>query len=84
VSSDADIHQMANLALPGQDMVTLHFYSPPLERMRTYSLADTTLDDHDSLAVVRPNVLKATIRADRAHGSSLSPKHPSRTRRTNS
>lgn len=40
-SQDADIHQMSNLQPAGQDLVTLHVYSPPLMRMGVYSLHDT-------------------------------------------
>jgi cysteine dioxygenase len=35
-SFDADIHQMGNLQPAGRDLITLHVYSPSLERMRTY------------------------------------------------
>lgn len=37
-SQDADTHQVSNLQPPGQDLVTLHIYSPPLQAMRKYSL----------------------------------------------
>jgi len=37
-SQDTDIHQMSNLQPPGQDLITLHIYSPPLLKMGTYSL----------------------------------------------
>ena len=33
-SSDADVHRVSNL--DGEDLVTLHVYSPPLKSMRTY------------------------------------------------
>jgi cysteine dioxygenase len=39
-TQDADMHQMSNLQSPGQDLVTLHIYSPPLFRMNMYSLLD--------------------------------------------
>ncbi len=39
-SQDADIHQMSNLQPEGDDLVTLHIYSPPLYRMNMYSLVD--------------------------------------------
>ncbi|MCC6659884.1 MAG: cysteine dioxygenase family protein [Phycisphaerales bacterium] len=35
-ADDADIHQVANMQSPGQDLVTLHIYSPPIRRMTTY------------------------------------------------
>jgi cysteine dioxygenase len=37
-SEDADIHQISNLASDGQDLITLHIYSPPLLAMGQYSL----------------------------------------------
>ncbi len=39
-SQDADVHQMSNLQPEGNDLVTLHIYSPPLYRMNMYSLVD--------------------------------------------
>lgn len=36
-AEDADIHQVANMQPPGQDLVTMHIYSPPIETMQTYS-----------------------------------------------
>ncbi len=39
-SFDADIHQISNLEGPGEDLVTLHLYSPPLFKMNLYSLTD--------------------------------------------
>lgn len=41
-SQDSDIHQVSNLRPRGEDLVTLHVYSPPLLVMGTYSLTDTT------------------------------------------
>lgn len=38
-SFDADIHQMGNLAAE-TDLVTLHIYSPSLDRMKTYTYGD--------------------------------------------
>ena len=38
-SADADIHQISNLG--GDDLVTLHVYSPPLLVMGQYSLTST-------------------------------------------
>lgn len=37
-SQDTDTHQVSNLQPAGQDLVTLHIYSPPLQAMRKYSL----------------------------------------------
>jgi cysteine dioxygenase len=41
-SEDTDIHQVSNLQADDADLVTLHVYSPPLTRMKTYSLYDTS------------------------------------------
>lgn len=35
-AADADIHQVANMQASGQDLVTLHIYSPPISKMHTY------------------------------------------------
>lgn len=45
-SQDADIHQISNLQATGEDLVTLHIYSPPLLRMKTYSLTDHTVGEY--------------------------------------
>ncbi len=37
-AQDADIHQVSNLQAPGQDLITLHIYSPPLRVMDQYSI----------------------------------------------
>ena len=39
-SEDTDIHQVSNLQAEDADLVTLHVYTPPLNRMKTYSLYD--------------------------------------------
>jgi cysteine dioxygenase len=36
-ANDPDIHQVANLQAPGQDLITLHIYSPRIVKMNTYS-----------------------------------------------
>jgi cysteine dioxygenase len=41
-SADLDLHQVANLQAGDAPLVTLHAYSPPLEHMGTYTLADRT------------------------------------------
>ena len=46
-SSDLDTHQMLNLGL--SDLVTLHFYSPPLSRMELLSIDDTVFTQHSEL-----------------------------------
>lgn len=35
-AEDADIHQVANMQSPGTDLITMHIYSPPITKMRTY------------------------------------------------
>ncbi len=37
-SEDDDIHQISNLQQNGEDLITLHCYSPPLRNMKLYSL----------------------------------------------
>lgn len=44
-SQDDDIHQMSNLQPAGQDLVTLHIYSPPLLVMGKYSLTDSRIGE---------------------------------------
>lgn len=41
-SEDSDIHQISNLCPWGEDLVTLHIYSPALLVMGTYSLTGNT------------------------------------------
>jgi cysteine dioxygenase len=44
-SNDMDTHQISNLQADGQDLITLHVYSPPLGRVGNYSLKDNTVED---------------------------------------
>ena len=37
-SEDSDTHQVSNLQEQSQDLVTLHCYSPPLKKMKTFSI----------------------------------------------
>ncbi len=37
-SQDEQTHQISNLQTAGDDLVTLHIYSPPLRRMDTFSI----------------------------------------------
>jgi cysteine dioxygenase len=41
-AEDDDIHQVANMQAPGKDLVTLHIYSPPIQKMHTYRFAQST------------------------------------------
>lgn len=38
-ADDPDIHQVANMQGPGSDLITLHIYSPPIQKMNTYQFA---------------------------------------------
>lgn len=38
-ADDADIHQVANMQAKGEDLITLHIYSPPITKMHTYKFA---------------------------------------------
>ncbi len=46
---DEAIHQMANLGPAGQDLITLHVYSPPPRCWNYLELERTTLANHDAL-----------------------------------
>ena len=37
-TQDDDTHQVSNLQPPGQNLVTLHIYSPPLRAMKQFSI----------------------------------------------
>lgn len=43
-AEDADIHQVSNMQAAGQDLVTLHIYSPPLKMMAQYKFSPTGVD----------------------------------------
>ena len=45
-TQDADMHQISNLQTEGRDLITLHIYSPPLLRMKTFSLTDRAVSDY--------------------------------------
>ncbi|QEH38221.1 Cysteine dioxygenase type I [Aquisphaera giovannonii] len=69
-------HQLANLQAPGEDLVTLHVYSPPPSGWRYHALDETTLAANDRLIQERP----ATVRVDLAHPAAgpIAPARPSR------
>lgn len=46
-SQDDDIHEMSNLSPGGDDLITLHIYSPPLLGMRTYTLENAATAEFD-------------------------------------
>lgn len=41
-AEDADIHQVANMQASGQDLITLHIYSPPIQKMHTYAWGEAS------------------------------------------
>ena len=45
-SQDADMHQVSNLQAEGEDLITMHIYSPPLLKMKTFSLTDRTIGEY--------------------------------------
>ncbi len=45
-SQDADTHQVSNLQPDGEDLVTLHIYSPPLRSMKRFSITGNTVDEY--------------------------------------
>lgn len=68
-SIDADIHQMGNLQREGEDLVTLHAYSPPLRHMKTYFCGDAVMGEYlnplDALTRGRSGRLVAAARRAR-------------------
>lgn len=44
-SEDDDTHQVSNLQAPGADLVTLHIYSPPLRKMKQFSITSAVAED---------------------------------------
>ena len=44
-SEDEDTHQVSNLQGPGEDLVTLHIYSPPLRKMKKFSITNAGAED---------------------------------------
>lgn len=49
VSSDDDIHLVANYSKSGEDLVTLHCYSPPLGQMRVFGEQETFFNEYTSI-----------------------------------
>lgn len=46
-AEDSDIHQVSNMQAPGADLITLHIYSPPIQKMSTYEFHCSTGPDTD-------------------------------------
>jgi cysteine dioxygenase len=44
-SQDTDTHQVSNLQPPGEDLITLHIYSPPLRSMQRFSILGGAVDE---------------------------------------
>ncbi|QQS09429.1 MAG: cysteine dioxygenase family protein [Phycisphaerales bacterium] len=40
-ADEPDIHQVSNMQAPGKDLITLHIYSPPIQKMNTYRFAQS-------------------------------------------
>ncbi|MBU6413176.1 MAG: cysteine dioxygenase family protein [Planctomycetes bacterium] len=62
-AEEADIHQVANMQAPGEDLITLHIYSPPIRKMNTYEFAASIPAD------VANKYAGLTERAGRSAGS---------------
>lgn len=56
-SADEQMHQVSNLEGEGEDLVTLHIYSPPLRKMDTFSLLG------DEVGVYSPEVFEVSFGA---------------------
>ena len=53
INGNLDIHQISNLQPYGEDLITLHLYSPPLRKMELFSLESTQVEQPgDSLSWV--------------------------------
>ncbi len=50
-SVDTDTHQVSNLQPAGEDLITLHIYSPPLLRMASYSLTEPHVSEFRPMVV---------------------------------
>jgi cysteine dioxygenase len=49
-AEEEDIHQVANMQPRGQDLITLHIYSPPISKMGTYEFATPSVEARDLYA----------------------------------
>lgn len=72
-SFDMDIHQMGNLQPAGNDLVTLHIYSPALLAMGTYFLGNSVLgeDDRAVAMLIRQRVRNKSISGRVANGQRI-------------
>ncbi len=55
-AADADIHEVANMQSPGTDLITLHIYSPPIQKMNTYDFASPVPEDCRDAYASRPGI----------------------------
>jgi cysteine dioxygenase len=46
-AADEDIHQVCNMQPPGEDLITLHIYSPPISKMGTYDFASASHESRE-------------------------------------
>jgi len=44
-ADDPDIHQVANMQAPGEDLITVHIYSPPIKQMNVYQFASRVSEE---------------------------------------
>lgn len=44
-TEDDDTHQVSNLQGPGENLITLHIYSPPLRKMKKFSITGALFSD---------------------------------------
>jgi uncharacterized NAD(P)/FAD-binding protein YdhS/predicted metal-dependent enzyme (double-stranded beta helix superfamily) len=58
---DGGIHQMANLQPAGQDLITLHIYSPPPASWQFYTVDQTSLAGHDELIERSPKTISLPL-----------------------
>ncbi len=54
-SAEADIHQVANTMPAGQELVTLHCYTPQLRNFNVYRLDTPTASHPDTVRIFSPN-----------------------------
>jgi cysteine dioxygenase len=79
VTRDSAIHQLGNLAGPGEDLITLHVYSPPLAASRVIALGETSLAALAARAPRRPPDLTRLLRVEDAQVAP--PRTPRRARK---
>jgi cysteine dioxygenase len=48
-AEENDIHQVANMQEKGQDLITLHIYSPPIRQMHTFQWGECSTSEADNI-----------------------------------